>query len=291
MKRHGTSMTEKIKKALVAAFLLLPATAWSASAEAVAVEPGDIAEINFVCRLANGDVAAASDKAMAEKVKSPKSAVYMERGQDGLLPVKAAVSVPVQLEGKEKAFEWEIVDRLAVAVVGMKEGESRELKLTSENLPERSKEDYSIKIARVRERLKETKMTVADYEYRTGKKPVAGEPFVLDPTVPGRVDRVEGDEAVILFSAKDGQSVETPFGKGRIRENEKAYEIEIDAKAGELVRSGPFVGRIEAVDEKSITIDYRHPFGGEPLSCEVAVEKITKDKVAEAKPANAVAGE
>lgn len=291
MKAHGASMKNKMKKALAAVLLLVPATAWSAAVDTAAIEQGDIADIRFICRLANGEVAAASDNSATDRSGIRKSAVFMSRGQDGPLPIKAAASVPAQPEGKEKAFEWEIVDRLAVALAGMKEGESRNLKIESENLPERSKEDYSVRIARVRERLKETKMTVDEYQYRTGKAPVVGEPFVLDPTVPGRVEKVAGEEVVLHFTAKDGEKVETPFGPGRIKESEKAYEIEIDAKAGELVRSGPFVGRIEAVDDKSITIDYRHPFGGEALSCEVTVEKITKEKAAESKPAGKGAGE
>ena len=49
------------------------------------------------------------------------------------------------------------------------------------------------------------------------------------------------------------------------------YLIAINAQTGNLVRSGGFVGRVIAVDEQLITVDYGHPFGGEPLLCDVQV--------------------
>ncbi len=100
-------MKNKMKKALAVSLLLVPATAWSASVETAAIEQGDIADIRFICRLANGDVAAASDNSSTASPDIRKSAVFMSRGQDGPLPVKAAATVPAQPEGKEKAFEWE----------------------------------------------------------------------------------------------------------------------------------------------------------------------------------------
>ena len=70
--------------------------------------------------------------------------------------------------------------------------------------------------------------------------------------------------------------VQTPFGVGRIREEADAYKIDIDARKGSLIRSGPLVGRITDVDDQFMVIDYRNPFGGETLSCDVTVSKITE---------------
>jgi FKBP-type peptidyl-prolyl cis-trans isomerase 2 len=71
--------------------------------------------------------------------------------------------------------------------------------------------------------------------------------------------------------------VQTPFGKGTVKESGNVYIIDIDAKVGALVRSGPMVGRIVEVGEGetgTITIDYSHPFGGESLDCDITLEGI-----------------
>ena len=55
---------------------------------------------------------------------------------------------------------------------------------------------------------------------------------------------------------------------------------------GILVRSAYLIGRITDVDDKTMTIDYRNPFGGATLSCDVTIQSITeaesnKDKTLE----------
>lgn len=77
--------------------------------------------------------------------------------------------------------------------------------------------------------------------------------------------------------------VDTPFGKGAIRENEKNYEIVIDASVGSLVRTRGLVGRISEVRDGSIVVDYGHPFGGETLTCDIKVEPLPAADAARAK--------
>lgn len=284
---YKISMTARMQKAVPIMFLFLLSAAGCATPGKVRiVKPGDAADIRFLCRLHTGEVVAATDKAVGQQTALPKSAVFMQRDQDGPVFLKAGATLPESPKNKEKPFEMEIMERLAGAVVGMKEGESRTVNITAQELPEREKDDYRIRVARVRERPREMRMTIGEYQYRTGKPPETGQPFVLDPAIQGRVETVTQDEAVILFSARAGDVVQTPFGPGRIRESEKSYEIEIAARKGDLVRTGSLVGRVAETDERSITIDYQHPFGGEALICDVAVEKV-----AEIKPMKSGTGE
>ncbi len=244
------------------------------------VRPGDVADIRFLCRLQSGEVVAATDKAVGQQEDLPKSAVFRLRDKDVPLAVTATASLPKTPGSKEAAFEEEIINRLTGVIVGMKAGETRTVNLAAEELPERGKDDYLIRVARIRVRPKEMRMPIGDYQARTGKPPEVGQPFIIDPAVQGKVEAVTQEEVVIRFSAQPGSVVPTPFGPGRIRETEKNYEIVIGAREGALVRTGPLVGRITDVDEQFITIDYRNPFGGETLICDVAVEKVS-----EAKPA------
>lgn len=237
------------------------------------VRPGNAADIRFLCRLQTGEVVVATDSAMGQNGALPKSTVFLPRGKDGSFSVMAGGALPEPPRGKEMAFEDEIINRLAGVIVGMRVGESRTVNLTAEELPERSRDDYVLRVARIRKRPREMRITIDEYHNRTGKSPEVGQPFVFDAAVPGRVEAVTPEEVVIVFSAQPGDVVPTPFGPGHIRTLENNYEIVIDAQKGALVRTGPLVGRIVDVNEQFLIIDYRHPFGGEMLTCDVTVEK------------------
>ena len=246
-----------------------------ATSQARIIRPGDASDVSYVCRFISGEMAASTDKDRAQSM--PKSRVFMPTANDGPVSLTAVASGP--LAAKERSFEEEIRDRLAVSIAGMKEGESRTIELTAQELPERNAEGYVISIARVRERPKETKMSLDDFKRGSGgKAPEVGQTFIMEPEFLGQVESVTDKEVVIRIKANPGDMIETPFGTGRILEEEKNYKVDINAVQGAIVRSGPFVGRIIGVDAQSITIDYRHPFGGETLICDVKVDKVLDEK-------------
>jgi FKBP-type peptidyl-prolyl cis-trans isomerase 2 len=242
------------------------------------VQQGDVAEIHFLCKLKTGEVVAATDKEAILQSTLPKSPVLRLRQKNDALPVAASSSLPERPGGREWAFEDEIINRLAGAVIGMKEGEKRAVNLTAEELVERPEEAYVIRVARSREREKEMRISVCDFQARTGRLPEVGQSFIFDPAIPGNVEAVTQEEVVIRFSAQQGSVVMTPFGPGHIRETGNTYEIVVDARTGALVRSGHLIGRIVEAHDENILIDYRHPFGGETLSCDLKVEKVLKEK-------------
>jgi len=263
---------------MAAIFLLLLVLAGCATSGSVRqTQPGDIADIHFQCLLPSGEIAAATDD-NAVKENRPKANVYLARGKSD--PISVVIPAPAEkpLGEKEVSFEDDILARLTGHLTGLKEGETRYIELTAQDIPERTKEDYVVSLVRVRESPKEIKMTIDEYKSRTGMSPETGKFFVYDPAIPGRVESVTGKDVIIRFSAEDGAVVQTPFGVGRIREETDAYKIDIDARKGSLVRSSHLVGRITNVDDKFIIIDYRNPFGGETLSCDVTVNKITEAK-------------
>jgi FKBP-type peptidyl-prolyl cis-trans isomerase 2 len=181
------------------------------------------------------------------------------------------------------AFEEEIIARIAGSLPGMKPGEARKIEIRSERPADVPEKEQVVQLALVRQRPKELRMTKGEYKSRTSKEPQEGEDFIFDPLIPGKVASVSENEVLIYFSAQPGSVVETPFGKGTIRENANQFEIVIDAVKGALVRTGPIVGRISDVQDRMFTIDYGNPFGGETLSCDVKVEPAPPADVASAK--------
>jgi FKBP-type peptidyl-prolyl cis-trans isomerase 2 len=114
--------------------------------------------------------------------------------------------------------------------------------------------------------------------------PEAGKIFSYDSAFDGRVEEVTEKEVDVRLLPKEGAVVKTPFGEGHIiSEDADSYKIDIDARVGSLVRSAYLIGRITDVDDKTMTIDYRNPFGGETLFCDVTVQDIAEIEVSKEK--------
>jgi FKBP-type peptidyl-prolyl cis-trans isomerase 2 len=239
-------------------------------------QPGDVAEVNYLCRLKTGEVVAATDAVDETDRKSNIFVAVKKTGPLSIAVVRPDEPAPETLESLP--FDAELRQQLARRTVGMKEGEKRRMEVTALMVKPKDEQSGVARMSRVRTRPKEMKMPRSDYEYRARKAPEVGQAFAVDPAFPGRVESFTDNEVVIRFSATPGAVVETPFGSGRIREEGEKYLVDIDAREGSLVRTGNRIGRITKVDDKVITVDYRHPFGYEALNCDVTVSRVTEGK-------------
>jgi FKBP-type peptidyl-prolyl cis-trans isomerase 2 len=241
------------------------------AAETDLIKPGDKVGVQFTCRLKNGEIASSTSTAVAGNTE-PKSAIFLPRNIDDPLAVTAVDNSKDLQPHDFIAFEDEIVAQLSKSVTGMKLNGSGTIELHADRIAGLQPQDEFIQLARVRRRPKELRMTSVEFKSRTGKEPAIGEEFTYDPEIPGKVASVSENEVLVRFFAQPGSMIDTPFGKGTVKENEKIYEIEIEGPVGKLVRSGGIVGRITEVKDKVIVVDYGHPFGGETLTCDVKVE-------------------
>lgn len=235
------------------------------------VQPGDVVEIQYVCRLKSGEVVAGTSAVAETDVKSNIFAARTEGQSVAITAVKP--NEPLPERPYPQGFEREIQERLMRTVTGMKEGEKRHVELTAEMIQPKDGQSGLARLSRVRTRSKEKKISKADYQLITGKTPEVGQSFVDDPAFPGRVESMDDEEVVIRFPKKPGAVIETPFGPGRVREEGDKYKVDIDAREGALVRTGGNIGRIISVTDRVITVDYRHPFGYEALVCDLTVDK------------------
>lgn len=241
------------------------------------VAAGDQAAVRFTCRLKSGEIAISTEKKVADDSSLPKSALFMPRNQDGPLMIDAEIAVQNKPDDLYASFEDRVVKRIAGAVVGMAAGERRTAPITAQREDAYLKpEEIFLKMSRIRHRPKEVTIASAEFASRMGKAPVAGEEVALEDGLPARVVSVQGNNVLLSIAALSGRQIRTPFGVGTVRETPDDVVVEIDARVGTLVRSGPLAGRISAVDDTTFTLDYGHPFGGEELSCDVAVEPAAK---------------
>jgi FKBP-type peptidyl-prolyl cis-trans isomerase 2 len=254
----------------------LSAAAARPQSQAIAQE-GDTVSLRYLCRLQNGDLAASTDAAAGQAKDARKSALYLAPEKDGPVTLVTTSVLPASpAKGGEWSFEEEIAKRLAVFVNGMRSGETRTVLLTAEQLPQRREEEYVISMARVRMRPRELRIPLAQYIAQKNETPEVGQSFVIDRVIPGTITSLTEDEVVVTFTLKNGDVIETPFGPGRVKEKDSSYEITIETQPGAVVRTAHLAGRIAAADDQNLTIDYRHPFGGESLTCNVTVDAVRK---------------
>ncbi|MHC1729274.1 MAG: hypothetical protein AB9866_25295 [Syntrophobacteraceae bacterium] len=244
------------------------------------VTPGDEVGVQFTCRLGNGQVASSSYSSVATEAGIPKSSIFIPRTTDDPVTLTAGEAAATLQGGKYMALEDAIILQLAKTVPGMRLGESRTVEIEANVQPSLGPRDRYVQLALVRQRSKQIRMTREEYANRTGREPKEGDAFSIDPAIPGKVVSLKDNEVLIHFFARSGSEVETPFGKGIIRETEKDYEIVIQVSKGVLVRSSGLVGRVTEINDRVFTVDFGHPFGGEKLMCDVAVTTLPSSHTA-----------
>jgi hypothetical protein len=265
----------------IGSFMLIPigfaSLFWVGTAPAFSdtgglIHLGDSVEVELTCRMASGELAASTSPPEGDGAGA-KAPVFTPRSANEPLVIAAGPGAGAPPAGRERSFEEEILERIGAELVGKAFGQPFSLKLIAGKQPERTEADYLLSMARIRKRPAEIRMTVEAYRSRMGKAPAVGDAYTTDPALPGRVTSVQGDEVVITFSPKDGARVSTPIGEAEVRRTDEGYELHIDARPGQLVRTAHLVGRIVQVTDDQIVIDYRDPFGGETLECEVVARK------------------
>jgi FKBP-type peptidyl-prolyl cis-trans isomerase 2 len=245
--------------------------------KAAPIAAGDRVRVHFTCRLKNGDIAISTEKDVADNASLSKSAIFIPREEQKTLVVTAGGISPEKVADDAEfltPFEDKVTKRIAAAVVGMVPGEKRSMVLTAERHEKGAHgEENTVKLNRIMHRPKETTVPVADVTAQGGNPPIVGAVLVLGKEqLPATVMAVDTKSVSVRFSPKPGTEIETPLGKGTVRETPNDFEIVIGAPVGGLVRTGPLVGRIIDADDTSFTLDYGHPFGGEELGCDIAIE-------------------
>ena len=239
------------------------------------IKTGDQVGVHLTCRLPNGELAVSTSKAVADDRSLAKSSIF--------LPVTNDDPITVVAGGKDEdkgvsspGFEDEILRRIAQAAVGMREGEKGSLTLTAEKSLLREGEQQQLDLIRNQRRPKELRIPRDEYRQKLKIEPETGHEFAVDRGFTGKITSVTEKEVMVTVAAVPGTVVTTALGKGTIRDKGDHFEIELQVKVGDLIRSGGLVGRVSQVDADKFTIDYSNPFGGQSLDCTFSTFGVSK---------------
>lgn len=262
--------------------VVLTCVAGCATTPAV-VRTGDRVTLGFTCRLPGGELAVTTRPASAVSGE-PTSSVYLPRTGDEAVTIVASSS-PVPYDPLTTPFETEVMNRISQALAGRVAGESYTVDLAPELRIGLADNEQRLRVARTRKRPVEQRYSRDDYQRLSGgRTPEVGARLMRDPLVPGTVTSLDDSQVVVAYAPVQSTVSHTPFGPATITRQGDAYEIRFDPPLGHLVRSGGLVGRVSALDQEFITIDYHQQFGGVPLRCDVRITSVASPQPSASPP-------
>lgn len=258
---------------LLCAAMCLAALLGCAASQKSLVQAGDTAQVDFTCRLSNGRVVLTTKQDVAEDTKNLAAKVFLPLKTYGpmeLIADPAAVPKAGELTGLELGVD----QGLQRAIVGLPVGKERTVTLKGEVPEGLKKEDRYITVGRIARHKKEQRWDLQRLARELGHTPAPGEQVLKMPGITAVMTGVDGREALVRIAVTHGQAVDHTYGRAIIRDYPDHYDVVTEAKVGQIVRTLDLVGRIIAVTDTTLTLDYGDPFGGEELTCDVCVRGI-----------------
>ncbi len=242
--------------------------------ESRVIQPGDLVQVHFTCRLADGVVVETTDEDAAQKASLDPSPLFRPSSQ-GYTPVILRAGGPVAgvpLDDRQKHFRDHIAERIAGEVTGLRPGEAGIVRLDDALLPDLRPEDRYLRLARVWRYLKNETVSREEVQKAMGQVPEVGREIPWRAPFTAYVEEVSEHFVRLGIGVPSNAVMETPFGPGNISDGGDRWDVTVDAREGALVRSGPLLGRISEVGEELFTVDFGYAFGNETLFCEVLAE-------------------
>ena len=272
MRRFCACLGIFLLSALFLAGGVSPLMAAGDSMDSAVFKDGDAIQMKFTCRDKDGLVTATTEKSITDDPSIKKSSIFFPKKGDAPVISEAGKKNRDVVAAGHGGYESEIIYQLARLVVGKRPGEIRKVTLKDEFVGDAPEQERLVTLALVRVRTKEVRMTRKDYLDRKRVDPKVGVHYADDSYYSGAVSAVTDSEVVISFAPKYGSEVETPFGKGIIVDAGDKWETRIQAKVGQLVRTGSMVGIIIEVGDKNFVVDYGRPLAGQSIDCDVDVQ-------------------
>jgi len=235
------------------------------------VPAGSRVSVDYTCRLQDGRLAATTVASAAEESKNDPFTLF-QPGRS-LEPVKLSAGLDCpDCGGDGRSFEEILRENLAKQLAGAHYGQTLTLRIATDALIMDETEGL-ISIRRHQTRPKTKPVMLEMVTSYLGRKPEAGEIFEPTNGVDWPVKVVEVAETHVMIEQLpiEGKPWITPFGPASFMDDGEKFHLSIQPEMGHLVRSGGLIGRVVNIADEAITLDYRHPFGYEELTCKVTV--------------------
>jgi len=217
--------------------------------------------VNYIGRLEDGRVFDTTMREVAESPLYPKAEVFEEK--------------PVYRPLKFRIGSGEVIKGFEEAVIGMREGEEREVVIPAEKAYGERREDLVRTYPRVQKVKVLEEVPVDELSAATGL-----ESFEKNATIHWRFWKARillvTPESVLLKNEVRDTAVNTEVGLLEIKRVGEEIVMTLTPTLGERVSTklGPAV--VSFVNETEFTLDYNHPLAGKELRFQIKLESVEK---------------
>jgi len=259
---------------------VLAVFAVTAPALAGQVRTGDKVVVDITCRLPDGKVVLTTEVAVANDSDIAKAGVFFRLKKYEPLELFAGSGYGGPSWEYLFPLRSEVGAKISKKITGMKTGETRTVRISTRRLQGLEHDQGYVKLARKVVELKARRMPLDGIKKRLGRMPKQGETVNLNDRLTATVESIdiENNVVTVRLHIQDGTVIETKFGNATLsNKNDEYYMRHFNPEVGQLVQVGPFLAQISEVNEKTFILDYRFPFGGRELTCDVCIKSIKKN--------------
>ena len=240
----------------------LPAASKTETENHAVIEAGDFVTAHYSFRLEGGELVATSSQETDRAAGKNKADWYMT----------PKTFAPEQLiAGKEKK-----TPELAQAVIGMRAGEKKTVKLP----PEKGfgpRLDTEVKTYPLVKKAPRT-VTISAVEYVNTFRtfPAKGTLVNVTPYYISRIVDIGAGSVTLEAEPEDGKIVPSDFGETLVRVEGDSVVMQLSPRVGAVFVAGGKQGAITSVQDDTFTVDFNHPGAGKNLLLDVAVIDVVK---------------
>lgn len=261
-------------------FCVLAVFAVTGPALAGQVRTGDKVVVDFTCRLPDGKVVLTTQEAVANDPEIAKAGVFLHLKKYEPLELFAGSGYGGPSWEYLVPLQSEVGAKISKRITGMKTGETRTIRISTRKLQGLEHDQGYVKLARKVVEPKVRKMSFEGVKKPFGRIPKQGETVQLNNRLTVTIQSIDKESNVVTvrLHIQDGAVIKTNFGNATLsNKNDEYYMRHFHPEVGQLVGVGPFLAQISEVNEKTFVLDYRHPFGGRELACDVCIKSIKKN--------------
>ena len=230
-------------------------------ADSSLVEEGDLVQVDYTAMLDDGTVVQTTLQNVADdgtlyKVKDFNSDSSFKPEQ--------------VIAGKKAGFPG-----VGQNVVGMKEGETRQVTLSPQKAYGAINERKVVEIPRVKSFEKKVHIPAKDYMNRFESFPKQGDVVSVNQYLEGVIAEVRDTVVLMDLRPKKGEFEET-FGQVRVEDTEETVDVVLEPELGAEFKQDKHTGRIVSRDEDGFEVNFNHPLAGKEIVLELTVTGLTK---------------
>ena len=267
---------------VIASFIFCVLAVFTVTGPALAdqVKKGDKVMVDVTCRLPDGKVVLTTQETVANNPEIAKDGVFFHLKKYEPLELFAGSGYGGPSWEYLVPLQSEVGAKISKKITGMKTGETRTVRISTRRLQGLEHDQGYVKLARKVVEPKVRKMSLEDVKKQFGRIPKQGETAQINDSLSATVESMDKEKNVVTvrLHIQDGAIIKTKFGNATLSiKNDEYYMRHFHPEVGHLVGVGPFLAQISEVNEKTFILDYRYPFGGRELTCDICVKSIKKN--------------